>query len=516
MNYTHQYRFLLWNDLRDKAEAWELLLKKSFSDSDVQVSSAPSPEAVCDLFLRCSPDFVILDIFDLENDRAKGLEIVKLIRQHDRLVPVIAVTEYPNEVYRSGLPIDALGLNAVFSEQVMKIDVFETVAFRPVMDECHRRTPEFCLFRSAGKRLMELSNDPTVGESANKLWQWMQRLPFSGDRDNWHSQLCRWIKTLLDDRGYSDISERFDAIAQLFRDADPFYMAIGIGRRHVAHNVQVFLLGLTIMLNDTELHSFIDVGKVRRVGSRTDKEDLFDAVLLWACAALTHDVAYFQQFRRQIDESLRARDADFERLLGREPAPPDKLPERAPMHHSHVGSDMWLAAKMKNPRSVFAAKLIAAAVRRHDPGKVAASQVPVYRWMEFLAVLCDQLQDWAREKHEDEPGPATRVVTGPGRTETRLPYDFVSIEHLFVGHDRHASTISIVFTSRYHHSLILSSVGMPGSDEMNDRLKEIGRTLGQQLRRQGPFEIALLFLPNGERKLKEPMRFELLSYETNS
>ncbi|HLF87065.1 MAG TPA: response regulator, partial [Nitrospiria bacterium] len=77
-------KILVVDDERAIVQSIRMLLKDSY-----EIVSASSAEEAVDLFRRERPDLIILDII---MPGISGLEVLKIIREHDLLVPVIVLT----------------------------------------------------------------------------------------------------------------------------------------------------------------------------------------------------------------------------------------------------------------------------------------------------------------------------------------------------------------------------------------------------------------------------------------
>ncbi|MEK7871822.1 MAG: response regulator, partial [Nitrospirota bacterium] len=77
-------KILVVDDERAIVQSIRMLLKDSY-----EIVSASSADEAVDLFRRERPDLVILDII---MPGISGLEVLKIIREQDLLVPVIVLT----------------------------------------------------------------------------------------------------------------------------------------------------------------------------------------------------------------------------------------------------------------------------------------------------------------------------------------------------------------------------------------------------------------------------------------
>jgi hypothetical protein len=138
------------------------------------------------------------------------------------------------------------------------------------------------------------------------------------------------------------MAERFGCLMQLFERSDPFYMAGSKLRRHLSHNVQVFLIGLVAL---TGLHHLrrIAIKQVQEI--RTNESDtsaLVDAILIWACIANTHDTAYLIEHLNELTVKLEELIREFAIVIsaGEMVKEPSKaiLPSQS---HAEVAAKLW-------------------------------------------------------------------------------------------------------------------------------------------------------------------------------
>jgi hypothetical protein len=473
-------KIFVWNDKQELADKWQEVIAGGGSLDNVPKSSELKPEEVVREVEAANPDVVVLDIKAL-GDRKMGLDIAEGIRKLDLLIPILAVTREPKVVYLATNRFEQLGFAGVFHASVMEEGVFESIALRPSLNQWHLTVPEFPLVRHCVHSIKSTfgAHDP---DFANDFINLLESLPFSRSTESWHKQIRDPLVRLMNRRSLGALGERFKFLAELFEKADPFYMAGSRSRRHLSHNVQVFLLGLVILLRCSVLqHKAIET--LRKYGAADDTEALLRAVLIWACIANTHDVAYMSEHFSALSEHLEQLTRTFSQVF--QPAEQVKPMSKVNwpgLSHGEVAARLWRDELPSDPgdwnleHQCF--ELVAAAIARHDSKYFPMKPVNIDRWAEFLAVLSDELQDWGRERAENLPGP---------KPFENITWGMFSLEGIQIIEDN----VSLTFIARDHPELIARRFGTSGEDSVKETFNRIAQTLRENLRSSVKLEIDL-------------------------
>jgi hypothetical protein len=473
-------KIFLWNDKTDEADKWQEVIAGGGTLDNVPKSSARTPEEVVREVEAAKPDVVVLDIKAL-GDRKMGLDIAEGVRKADLLVPILAVTRDPKVVYLATNRFEQLGFAGVFHASVMEEGVFESIALRPSLNHWHLIAPEFPLVRHCVQSIKS-----TFGASdsdfANHFIQLLESLPFSRSIESWHKQIRDPLVRLMNQRSLGALGQRFKDLAELFEKADPFYMAGSRSRRHLSHNVQVFLIGLAILLRCSVLRSKA-IETLRAYGEADDTKALLTAVFVWACIANTHDVAYVSEHFSTLNENLQQLTQKFSEVFGPteqvKPMPKVNWPGLA---HGEVAARLWRAGLPNEPHhwnlehKCF--QLVASAIARHDSKYFPNTPVNINQWAEFLAVLSDELQDWGRERPENSPGP---------KPFENITWGMFSLEGIQITEHK----VSLTFVAQDHPELIARRFGTSGEDPVKETFNRIAQTLRKNLSSSVPLEIDL-------------------------
>ena len=261
-------------------------------------------------------------------------------------------------------------------------------------------------------------------------------------------------------------------------------MAEGKSRKHLSHNVQVFLLGIATLLSRTELRAFMLQDIKKNVFDGPDGEVVYLGIIAWACFATTHDVGYLVEKGTEVCLTLSRLSNKLDQMRGKGSR---KLgfAFRGPLlkmtHHAIVGRDIWRRCG-GSPIEQKIAALVAAGIERHDCGR--AVQVPVHssEWLSFAAVLCDELQDWER----------FRPDAVPGNEFGESPWHVFSLSEIVIGETTGAeSLIFLGFVASWNYDELAEEGGTVGLDKVKSRLDKILKGLERNLRTSFGFTIKL-------------------------
>lgn len=484
-------KIFIWNDDIAELDNW-----KGFSEEVGFVKptgvSGNSIDEVLGVFLGDFYDLVLLDVLSGNSpETCFGLQVAKEIRRNDPLVPIILVTSSPSQVYKN-LNLDELTVSGIYHNSVMSSGVFKDLAVRESINRWYSAYPEYVLVRRCTYLIEKAFEEAQDKEFMQQLVKCIRSLPFSHSVDSWHIQLEKDIAKLLRDSGLGHVRTAYQKIVGIFRKADPFYMAVKLGRRHMSHNVQVFLMGIVILLEVRSLKvSAIDaLNKIRKQDN--SNKALADSLLIWACISMTHDVGYLSQHMKTVSSEIAKIANSFKEVLldneAKDLIEPviSNWPET---HHAEIGARLWMkyAPDINDPEAEFFS-CIAQAIQRHDssqettlPDKVSPTPD---MWAQFLAVLCDELQDWHRYRHE----------TPPGNTEDNtIPWRLFVLEAFSVNNTDHADSveISIGFALKDFDVFVRNRLGTISIDEVERKFDRVLDVLETNLYCQRDWEIKL-------------------------
>lgn len=503
------FKIFLWND--EGTKNWRNsmpLVDEGTNEKDFIVeSSATKSDQVIATFNKEKPDVVVLDIMS-GKDPKMGLKLAELIRKVDLLVPIIAVTREPRVVYQATDKFEELGFSGVYDASVMELGVFEPIALRPSLNYWHSVVPEFMLVRRC-LHLLEIQFGNDESEFRSEFGRIIKALPFSGSTESWHQQVRKPLASLMRKRGHQHLAEKFEFLADIFEKADPFYMAASSSRRHLSHNVQVFLLGLAILVGCEPIRDMA-VDDLRRQRRKLDKsEALVDAILIWACIANTHDTAYLSEHFTRIGKDLASLSEIFAMAFSSKERPKTLKSFKWPgLHHGEVAARLWNITSAKNYERAYI-KRIADGIARHDSKHYDGQPAELKKWYEFLAVLSDELQDWGRDRPELTPG------ARPFQTKT---WSMFCLEGVEVGPNKKKKgddpgwRIGLTFIARDHPEVIAKSYGSDGEQTVRDTFDRITKGLWKNLRSSIPIlvELTVHFVsrPNAN-PFRQPVKIHL-------
>jgi hypothetical protein len=311
-------------------------------------------------------------------------------------------------------------------------------------------------------------------------------------------------------RTLDKLAERFVEMAKIFENADPFYMAGSHSRRHLSHNVQVFLVGLTILLRCEPIRG----AAIRQIAyyrpGLAEIDALEDAVLIWACAAATHDTAYlsehFSSFMEKLATLSEQFSAAFNPVDGVKPIKKLKWPDTP---HGKVAAKLWirgLPAKVKDRKlDDHYSTIIAKAIGRHDSKHFPNTPVDSSRWADFLAILSDEVQDWGRERLDNPPG---------GRPIETVTWGLFCLEGIQIVEDKTSHPgkwrMTFTFIARDHPEVIAKRFGHGGQETVRNTFARVAKTLRENLRSSWPLVIELVvhFISSPGDIILEPVELE--------
>lgn len=484
-------RIFIWNDDLIAAADWQKII--AGDDAPEELKKVPKSTAITveqvvqDCFGEC-PDVVLLDIKS-ENDTKMGLKIAEAIRKRDLLIPILAVTKDPKIVYLSTDKFEKLGFAGIFHKSVMTDGVFKQVALRPSLNQWHLLVPEFPLVRHC-IRLLRAAFGAQEAQFVQQFTQMLEALPFSRSIESWHQQIRGPLSLFMERRNMNVISTEFLNLTDLFESSDPFYMAGSKSRRHLSHNVQVFLIGLASLLGLEPLQTTA-TNSVMALRNDNDRFGaLVDAILIWACIANTHDVAYLSEtFGTLVDKIGKLSDRFAVAFSNNEELTRVQNVVWPTTHHGKVAADLWKQKKSANAISEFEKKcidLIAAGIERHDSKYFPDQAVQMDDWSSFLAVVSDELQDWGRERLEQMPG------AKPFETVTWGMFCLEGINiSMIESNDAPIWSLALTFIARDHPEVIMNRFGMGGKTLVQESFARIARNLRKNLRSSIPIDIEL-------------------------
>lgn len=472
---------LVWNDNSIELDNWsDTITKGGALQSNILTSTNTNPSEVAEhLYERCW-DLVVLDV--VCGGQPVGLDIARAIRSKDPFIPVIAVTRYPAQVYNAEVGLEECALSGIYDASVIQdAGVFREVAVRQSLNHWYGMFPECALVRRAKWELEKAVRSGLLKGDYAGLVQCLNRLPYSKSIDAWHTQLCGEIGKLLGEHGLTGTAELYSNIVSTFQTADPYFMAAKLGRRHLSHNIQVYLLGMIILLSNTDVREYA----IRDIESaiRVDSQDALNyAILTWSCIGTSHDVAYLSQYLGRITESLSQVANKFHPYMpeGTAVASGWEWPDT---HHSDVGSAMWRSHTFSSELETLVCTRIADAVARHDSSLSGREVVDSKEWASYLAVLCDELQDWHRERHEQEPGKDL---------PHRAPWRLFTLESLNINRAANGKTsLKLNMMIRDYPKYVADKVGSQGQYQVVDRFEQILSVLKKNLKSEAGWKVHL-------------------------
>ncbi|MFC2145799.1 hypothetical protein ACFLRT_00395 [Acidobacteriota bacterium] len=494
---SQKLHFFLWNDEESYAKSWrETIMSDGFPK--VEICFNLNVDSVLKEYESDFYDIVICDVICGDN-RPLGLDIVQAIRNSDPIVPIITITRYPKTVYEAR-ELESYTLTGIFHADVMQPMMFRDVVLRPSLNQWHMSVFEFSLVRRCLWQLKETFGDWDDDNAVNLLRNCLQRLPFSPSIKSWHKQLCSTIIEILERRGFEDMRTIYSDIVNIFQDADSFHTANKSGKRHLAHNVQVFLMGLIILLEEGNLKG-LAVESSKKVFNTTEPlKSLLDAILIWGCISTTHDVAYLSQDMKQVIDTIVEISNKFKpalaKLMGQEPK--DLKKGNWPTNsHGEVGAMLWESKidilaeekkkKSKNPvndREKEAVSIISKAIESHDRSNSPPIKLAAENWAQFLLILCDELQDWHRDRKEKEPGEDPIE---------NIPWRIFALETFRINKEDDYGKIKLEmqFVAKDYPNFVLENVGKPGRKIVQQNFSKILDTLSNRLCSEKEWEIEL-------------------------
>jgi len=489
----HNLRFFVWNDVNEARLAWveSIASAMGYSTDDVLScivgSSELDPRAIAQIFLREYFDVAILDVMAPGNPTL-GLRIAKEIRAVDKLIPIIAVTTQPIEVYRSVQNLGIFELSGVFEASVMNPDSFYTAALQQSLLNWHNIVPDYALVRRCvcSVRGWIVDADPEKSRYLRRLVEIIEMLPFTRTTEAWHKSILEPLATLIKDIGLRALGSSLETTGMLFQHADPFYMASSRSRVHLSHNVKVFLLGLIGLVEIAEVRAAAEAWARPIFGNPMALNPLYFAIATWSCVAMTHDTAYLSQnFKTAVDRLRRLSDTFigcFPTSSGLGTIPDWNWPSE---HHAIVGKRLWeleMAKVGTDAEAVACMELIAKGIFRHDSSNHTAP-VSSRDWIEFLAVLSDELQDWGRERPEDGP--------------ELVPFRLFGLQKISIGENCTMpdgvvrERIDLLFYVCDFPQHVIDELGCDGQRWIGERITRIFDTLEKNIRSNPPLVIEI-------------------------
>lgn len=455
------------------------------------------------------PDIVVLDIVaakpGLGTDKRLGITIAKRIRRDDELVPIVAVTARPDRLYEFGgdiddpdieeqekMTFDQIRFAGIYHNSVMNSEsTFHDLAIRPSLIQWQILTPEYVLVRKCVELLHRYADQNT---ELGRLADFLEALPLQ-PIGSWHRSLAELLATIMSEQGMDSVANGFTTMCNLFQKADPLYMAITKSRLHLSHNVQVFLLGLVAILGIDSIRqkATADLESILASSSEaTDqiKNPLLSTVLTWACVGMTHDTAYLaekgQDFIDTVSSTLSGLIPKQPKGIGHDISPLAKarFPE---VKHSDVGRTLWMDFKDDGFQGKLIEK-IASAVYFHDPIPARAGTeeqtIDSTRWLDFVAILSDELQDWGRVRPE-LPSGADDWASNPWRL---FALQNVAVRNYLdpAGASLHLQFLAVDNAKKVHDAL-----AKPGSTQVERRFEWIRSQLTKRLRSSESFTVNL-------------------------
>jgi CheY-like chemotaxis protein len=285
---------LIWNDKPNLLRSWSSTARAS--NCEVVETGALQPENVVARFRETVPDMVLLDLIQDESDEPLGIDIARAIRKIDNLVPIIVVTRDPQRIYKHGRDVDELDIIGLYDATIMRrTESFSAFVVRRPLNLWHELAPDFAITRTVAAALEGRFRGHDGEEMANRLAANIRLLPLSGAHDSWHKQLCGSLADFFREIELPNISAAYTEIVRVFETADPFYMAQGTSRKHLSHNIQVFLLGVLVLLEFPKMRKAAVTDLEPLTPGWSETRRLSAALAIWGGIATTHDVAYLSQ-----------------------------------------------------------------------------------------------------------------------------------------------------------------------------------------------------------------------------
>jgi hypothetical protein len=470
---VRELRLLIWNDDASIAEQWAAAATRDGFHC-VEWLSTMEIHDIEATYARYRPDVMVLDLVHDRTERPIGLTIATALQRLDPLAPLILLTQRPADAYERDGHLRWQGFAGVFPRDLVNVrGQFRDVIVGESLLLKHLLQPEYCLARECALSLAAYQNWGAYVAVAHDLREAINRLPAAGSTDSWHPLLCGAVRDALKSRGWMDVADRYWDAVTVFERSDQFYMAGTKSRRHLSHNVQVCLLGLALLLADSP---------VRQV-ALSGGGHLIDAALVWCCIGTVHDAAYLSEHMTNVSSQLADLAAKFAPLVS---GPKLEAWDWPQDHHSIVGSRMWECGALPHEQRA-ACLLIGAGIAGHDAKFSKAPAIAIDNWPVFLAVLCDELQDWQRERPGAVPGIPT-TDDGWRYSQWRLVEPSrIGIERDERGHYR----ISLDFMVVDHTRSIHETSGLPGLSRVGERFDQILHTLTTYLRSRIPIQVQL-------------------------
>lgn len=501
MKRVSNLRLLIWNDDKPQLAHWKAVAEDE-GFADTVIVDSIDPEVVVSTFLEEEPDLVVTDI--LHKEDPIGLTLVEAIRGVDNLVPIAAVTVKPDLVFKQ-YRLEKYAFCGIYPSTIFQKGLVGPT-LRQALNMWHVQVPEFVLAKACLHSLRRAFLDDSESDVASTLREALRKLPYTGSINSWHGQICRDISSLLERKAYRFMKGAFDALAEMFQQSDPFFMAGSRSRRHLSHNVQVFFLGTIILLADTDLrdHALKALSKGAGMSKRAILED---ALLVWACIGLTHDAAYLSQNMGAVFGKLLELAEKFAPLVGIDTKDPQfsksALSSWPKEHHAMIASEFWRTYSLHaQPRESFLIRLIVAAILRHDSRYAKTASLKKAKssdWATFLAVLCDELQDWQR---------LPDWISAGGDA----PWRSVAVEKIRICRNATVDEclLQLEFILEDYASVVTEQVGTPGTGTVQERFKEILKVLEENIVCSKPWSITLSadFVSRAVRKVVERGRLQ--------
>jgi hypothetical protein len=241
-------------------------------------------------------------------------------------------------------------------------------------------------------------------------------------------------------------------------------------------------MGMVILLSDDELwqRACDSMGHLRP-GSNPDAIPIA-VILLWACIGATHDAAYLSEKLSRVTDRLAVVANRFR--VAFDPMPSERNAWDWPNdHHAVVGGRLWRRLVGATSLDARMADTIASAIERHD-SSICTGRVQLASWASFLAVLCDELQDWHREPRETPMG---------NEVPAENPWRRFSLELFRLDKDKvsGATTLSLAFAVQDYPPHVIVEKGSAGTKVVEGRFVRILKTLRANLEVTHPWRIEL-------------------------
>jgi hypothetical protein len=458
MNSTTTMRLMIWNDNSQTAKLWAGIARDDgFAADRIDTVTTKNIDEVVDRYLEKRPDVVVLDLIDDDNGKPIGRDIAMAIQRVDALAPLVVLTRKPGEAYVTGGYLKWSGFAGIYPADIIDTrGQFRDVVVIESLISKHLLQPDYALARQCTLLIGAFKGwNSSTQAVVDLLKDTIQSLPSARTSEVWHSLMTEAVASALRARGWKDVEARYIHASDLFRRSDPYYMAGTSSRKHLSHNVQVCLLGLSLLLAD---------GPIREAAISASG-DLLDAMLIWCCIGTVHDAAYLSERLETISADLAELAGQFGQYLGKPKPTAWPWPTTS---HSIVAGKMWDPGTLKG-KDAEVCEMIAQGILRHDVKTAGGKKVPLERWHEFLAVLCDELQDWQRYRPEAKPG-------------KDAPWRLVEPLRIEISKETGGRyTISLELMVVDHSMLIQERGGSPDIDPVGKRFDEIARTLENHL-----------------------------------